>query len=69
MDASYGPDDHFYINGIFWLGRKEVVEEEDTLCPNVEIHSGKASMGTYTVSVEGPLEANVNQLKPCLNMI
>ena len=47
------------------VGTTEVMEKE----VNVEIHSAKVSMLTYTVSVGGLPEANVNQLKPCLNMI
>ena len=69
MDAIHSPDGHLYIYCVFGEGTTKVVEEKVTLCPDVEIHSGKVSMLTYTVSVGGLLEAIVNQLKPCLNMI
>ena len=47
----------------------KVVEDKVALSSNVEIHSGKVSRLSYTVSVGGLPEANVNQWKPCLNMI
>ena len=46
----------------------KVEEEKVILCPDVEIHSEKVSLFTYTVSIAGLVEANMNQLKPCLNM-
>ena len=42
----------------------EVVEIKVTLGSDIEIHSGKVPRLTYTVSVGGLPEANVNQLKP-----
>ena len=50
INAILHPDGHLYIYHVFGDGTMEVVEDKVTLSSDVEIHSGKVSWLTYTVS-------------------
>ena len=68
MDAIHCPDGHLYIYHVFGEGTAKVVEEDKVaLGSEVEIHSGKVSRLTCTVSCL--LEAKVNQVNPCFSMM
>ena len=49
-------------------GTTEVVEDKVTMVIDVEVHSGKVSRLTYTISVGGFLDANVNHVNSCFSM-
>ena len=67
MDTIHHPDGDLWI---YWVSKEnttKVVEDKATLGSEVENHSGKVSMLTYTVS--WVLEAKVNQVNPCFSMM
>ena len=50
VDTMHCPDGHLHINCVFGNGTVEVMEVKLTLGLEVEIHSGKVSILSYTVS-------------------
>ena len=52
VDTFHYPDYHFHINNVFWDGTVEVMKIKVTvgLAVEVEIHYGKISILSYTIS-------------------
>ena len=68
VDTFHCPDGHFHINCVFWEDTVEVMKIKVmvALAVEVEIHTGKVSILSYTVSWE--LESKVNQVIPCFSV-
>ena len=58
VNTLHYPDDHFYINHVFWDDTVEVMKAKVTVGIAVEIHSGKVS--TLSDTVSWVLEAKMN---------
>ena len=50
IDAIHCPDGHLHVNHVFGDGTVKVVKVKVTVCLEVEIHSGKVSILSCTVS-------------------